>query len=90
MCPVPAKSAASLGPRAAFLSLARALIGSRAGKLGPAMNTGPKSKPHGESILTRDRLFARGMELNNRHRQSAARYAALHLAMMGKEASCDA
>ena len=56
---------------------------------GPAQNTAPKSKLSGWVILTPERLTERGMEIHNRRRSGARQYAAVHLMLMGKGASCE-
>jgi hypothetical protein len=56
---------------------------------GPAQNTAQKSKPAGEGILTPERLLRRGLTIHNRREAGAKQYAAVHLMLMGKGASCD-
>ena len=50
----------------------------KAGAHGPAQNTAPKLKPHGESILTRDRLRARALKQNNRNAAQVEAYIQRH------------
>lgn len=89
MCQGRAKSAPRLIPRLGFQRLADLLTGRGKEPLGPANSTVPKSKPDGATILTPDRLLRRGLSLHNRHEASAKKYAAIHLAMMDREGSCE-
>jgi hypothetical protein len=89
MCKTSARSAASLGPRGAFVTLARLLTGGGKAPHGPAQNTAPMSKPAGESILTPERLMIMGLMRGNRSLKQARIYAAKNQELMGKGASCD-
>ena len=71
------------------MTLARLLTGDGKAPHGPAQNTAPKSKPDGESILTPERLLRRGLTIHNRREAGAKQYAAVHLMLMGKGASCE-
>ena len=71
------------------MTLARLLKGDGKAPHGPAMTTAPKSKLSGGVILTPERLLRRGLTIHNRRVAGAKQYAAVHLMLMGKGASCD-